>query len=92
MVLKAPNKILSPFRGAFYLDKDDDVYKQDFSGPTLDDHFDKTVLPKVCMIYIIYVICRCSKIQCPVEKTLTACELFTVSSVFGKVLLINLFE
>lgn len=39
-------------RGAFYLDKEEEVFKQDFSGATLDDHFDKTVLPKVC-IYIL---------------------------------------
>ncbi|VVD06168.1 unnamed protein product [Leptidea sinapis] len=37
-------------RGAFYLDKEDEVFKQDFSGPTLDDHFDKTVLPKVMQV------------------------------------------
>lgn len=37
-------------RGAFYLDQEDDVYKQDFSTPTLEDHFDKTVLPKVMQV------------------------------------------
>ena len=25
-------------------------YKQDFSQPTLDDHFDKTILPKVMQV------------------------------------------
>ncbi|XP_035782134.1 microfibrillar-associated protein 1-like [Anopheles albimanus] len=37
-------------RGAFYLDEEDDVYKQDFSAPTLEDHFDKTILPKVMQV------------------------------------------
>jgi microfibrillar-associated protein 1 len=37
-------------RGAFYLDNEDNVYKQDFSAPTLDDHFDKTILPKVMQV------------------------------------------
>lgn len=37
-------------RGAFYLDKDDNVFKRDFSGATLEDHFDKTVLPKVMQV------------------------------------------
>nr|CAH7752018.1 unnamed protein product [Callosobruchus chinensis] len=37
-------------RGAFYLDKEDDVYKRDFAQPTLEDHFDKTILPKVMQV------------------------------------------
>ena len=37
-------------RGAFYLDRDDGVFKRDFSGATLEDHFDKTVLPKVMQV------------------------------------------
>ncbi|KAL7303431.1 hypothetical protein TKK_0004614 [Trichogramma kaykai] len=37
-------------RGVFYLDKDETVFKRDFSGATLEDHFDKTVLPKVMQV------------------------------------------
>ncbi|XP_048513691.1 microfibrillar-associated protein 1 [Athalia rosae] len=37
-------------RGAFYLDKDDTIFKRDFSGATLEDHFDKTILPKVMQV------------------------------------------
>ena len=37
-------------RGVFYLDSEDDVYKRDFAQPTLEDHFNKTVLPKVMQV------------------------------------------
>lgn len=37
-------------RGAFYLNVEDDVYKRDFSQATLEDHFDKTILPKVMQV------------------------------------------
>lgn len=37
-------------RGAFYLEKEEVVLKQDFSAPTLEDHFDKTILPKVMQV------------------------------------------
>lgn len=37
-------------RGAFYLDKEDTVYKRDFTAPTLEDHFNKTILPQVMQV------------------------------------------
>ncbi|KAL8618942.1 hypothetical protein ACOMHN_020361 [Nucella lapillus] len=38
-------------RGAFFVSHDEEnTYKQDFSQPTLDDHFDKTILPKVMQV------------------------------------------
>lgn len=37
-------------RGAFYLDEEDDLLKRDFSQATLEDHFDKTILPKVMQV------------------------------------------
>jgi len=37
-------------RGAFYLEKDEDIYKRDFTAPTLEDNFNKSVLPKVMQV------------------------------------------
>jgi len=37
-------------RGAFFLANEEDVYKRDVSAPTLEDRFDKTVLPKVMQV------------------------------------------
>jgi len=37
-------------------DKDDDVLKRDFSSPTLEDHFNKTVLPKVMQVVFALLI------------------------------------
>ena len=37
-------------RGAFYLDEDDEVLKRDFAQPTLEDHFDRTTVPKVMQV------------------------------------------
>ena len=33
-----------------FQDEEDNVYTQDFSTPTLEDHFDKTILPKVMQV------------------------------------------
>ena len=33
-----------------FQDDEDQVYKRDFAVPTLEDHFDKTVLPKVMQV------------------------------------------
>ena len=37
-------------RGSFFLNEEDQVYKRDITNPTLEDHFDKTVLPKVMQV------------------------------------------
>ncbi len=37
-------------RGAFFLDKDEEVLKRSTADPTLEDHFDKTILPKVMQV------------------------------------------
>ncbi|XP_059801888.1 microfibrillar-associated protein 1 [Hemitrygon akajei] len=37
-------------RGAFFMDEEEDLYKRDFSSPTLEDHFNKTILPKVMQV------------------------------------------
>ncbi|KAF3686215.1 Microfibrillar-associated protein 1 [Channa argus] len=37
-------------RGAFFMDAEEDVFKRDFSAPTLEDHFNKTILPKVMQV------------------------------------------
>lgn len=51
-ISKGKYKFLQKYyhRGAFYLDKEEIVLKQDFSAPTLEDHFDKTILPKVMQV------------------------------------------
>merc|ERR1719431_1949404 len=37
-------------RGAFYTDQEDQLLSRDISGATLEDKFDKTVLPKVMQV------------------------------------------
>ena len=37
-------------RGAFFMDQEEDVYKRDIAKPTLEDHFDKAILPKVMQV------------------------------------------
>uniref|UniRef100_A0A1I8GW26 MFAP1 domain-containing protein n=1 Tax=Macrostomum lignano TaxID=282301 RepID=A0A1I8GW26_9PLAT len=37
-------------RGAFFLDGDNDLLRRDVTKPTLEDHFDKSVLPKVMQV------------------------------------------
>merc|ERR1719228_1398452 len=37
-------------RGVFYLDKEDDTLTRDFTAPTLEDKFNKSVLPKVMQV------------------------------------------
>jgi microfibrillar-associated protein 1 len=31
-------------------DKEEDLYKRDYTAPTLEDHFDKAILPKVMQV------------------------------------------
>lgn len=37
-------------RGVFYLDEEEHVFRRDVSAPTLEDHFDKTILPQVMQV------------------------------------------
>lgn len=37
-------------RGAFFMAEEEDLYRRDYSGATLEDKFDKTVLPKVMQV------------------------------------------
>ncbi|XP_014260740.1 microfibrillar-associated protein 1 [Cimex lectularius] len=37
-------------RGAFFMDKDEEIFTRDFSEATLEDHFDKTILPRVMQV------------------------------------------
>ncbi|XP_063043927.1 microfibrillar-associated protein 1 [Engraulis encrasicolus] len=50
--VKGKYKFLQKYyhRGAFFMDGEEDVFKRDFSAPTLEDHFNKTILPKVMQV------------------------------------------
>ncbi|XP_048828775.1 microfibrillar-associated protein 1 [Brienomyrus brachyistius] len=50
--IKGKYKFLQKYyhRGAFFMDEEQDVFKRDFSAPTLEDHFNKTILPKVMQV------------------------------------------
>ena len=37
-------------RGAYFMEKEEGLFKRDYSGATLEDNFDKTVLPKVMQV------------------------------------------
>lgn len=49
--------LLEPFRLSrcvlLLQDEDEEVYKRDFSAPTLEDHFNKTILPKVMQVGVL---------------------------------------
>merc|ERR1712059_188362 len=51
-VVKGKYKFMQKYyhRGAFFMQDEEDVYKRDTTGATLEDRFDKTVLPKVMQV------------------------------------------
>lgn len=37
-----------------FQDNENDIFKRDFSSATLEDHFDKTILPKVMQVCYLF--------------------------------------
>eukprot|EP00064_Thunnus_orientalis_P023669 superscaffoldBa00009191_g23923 len=59
-------------RGAFFMDEEEDVYKRDFSAPTLEDHFNKTILPKVMQVSCFHshrISVTCCSFDCSTESS-----------------------
>ncbi|XP_051832036.1 microfibrillar-associated protein 1-like [Antechinus flavipes] len=50
--VKGKYKFLQKYyhRGAFFMDKEEEIYKRDFNVPTLEDHFNKAILPKIMQV------------------------------------------
>lgn len=52
---KSQYKFLQKYyhRGSFFVqDEENRLYQQDFAQPTLEDHFDKTKVPKIMQVCI----------------------------------------
>ena len=45
---------VQPYFACYYIcyfkDEEEEIFKRDFTGATLEDHFDKTVLPKAMQV------------------------------------------
>ena len=63
--MKTPKLFRYFHRGAFFLDEDDEVLKRDFAAPTLEDRFDRTVMPKVMQVRGAVVCIRSMRLNAP---------------------------